>query len=77
MSGSTAVLLVILIGGFGVFDGWHWKLMHRSWQDYRTARATARRGTSALRAARSRNTWRAFLFGLGALVLLFLLTKSH
>jgi hypothetical protein len=77
MSGPTAVLLVILIGGFGVFAGWHWKLMHRSWQDYRTARATARRGTPAFRAARSRNTWRAFLFGLGALVLLFLLTKGH
>jgi hypothetical protein len=77
MSGSTAVLLVIVFGVFGVFAGWHWKLTHRSWQDYRTARRTARRGTPALRAARSRKTLRAFLFGLGALLLLFLLAKGR
>jgi len=70
MSGSTAVLLIILVGVFGVFAGWHRKLMQRSWQDYRTARATARRGTPALRAALSRNTMRAVFFGLGALLLL-------
>lgn len=77
MSGSTAILLVIVFGVFGVFAGWHWKLMHRSWQDYRTAKGTARRGTPALRAARSRNTLRASLFALGALLLLFLLAKGR
>jgi len=76
MSGSTAALLVILVGGFGVFAGWHWNLMRRSWRDYRTARVTARRATPALRAARWRHTWVAFLFALVALILLVLFAKA-
>src|SRR5580700_2965358 len=28
-------VLAILVGVLGVYVGWHWKLMHRSWQDLR------------------------------------------
>jgi hypothetical protein len=76
MSGSAAVLLVILIGGFGAYLGWNWKLMHRSWQDYGNARKAAKRGTPALRTARSRNTWRALLLTVVALLVLLLFAKS-
>jgi ferric-dicitrate binding protein FerR (iron transport regulator) len=76
MLASTVGLIAILVGVFGVFAGWHWKLMHRSWQDYRTTRATARRATPALRAARSRHTWRAVGFAVAALLILFLLAKG-
>jgi ferric-dicitrate binding protein FerR (iron transport regulator) len=76
MLDSTVGLVAILVGVFCVFAGWHWKLMHRSWQDYRTTRATARNATPALRAARSRHTWKAFGFALAALIILFLLAKG-
>lgn len=69
------VIMVLLAGVFGVIAGWHWKLMHHSWQDARAAIWRARSRVPALRVARSRNTGKAFWYAIAAIALVFLIAK--
>ncbi len=50
--------------------GWHWKLMHRSWQDLRQIKAQAKGWIPALKTARSHHTSVAVLFAVIAAVLI-------
>jgi len=54
--------LALLVGIFCVYAGWHWKLMHRSWQDLREYRQRAKGYIPALRTARSHHTSVALVF---------------
>ena len=48
--------IAVLVGVFCVAVGWHWKLMHRSWQDLRQVKEQARGKIPALKTARSHHT---------------------
>jgi hypothetical protein len=63
--------LALLVGAACVWAGWHFKLMHRAWQDLRAARATIAR----VRRLRRRHTFRAFLFAVGLAAILFVLLR--
>lgn len=63
-------LLAVIIGVFGVVVGWHWKLMHRSWQDIRQVRAQAKGKIPVLKALRSHHTSVAIGFGVFAVLVL-------
>ena len=67
------LLFAIMFGVFGVFAGWHWKLLHRSVNDvgrYKSAVKEARRV--------EREHWgRAVMFGVAALIILVALAKVH
>jgi hypothetical protein len=54
--------LALLVGIFFLYAGWHWKLMHRSWQDLREYRQRAKGYIPALRTARSHHTSVALVF---------------
>jgi hypothetical protein len=54
--------LAFFVGAFCVVVGWHWKLMHRSWQDIRQVREQAKGKIPALKAARSQHTLKAVIF---------------
>jgi hypothetical protein len=58
-----------LIGIFCVYAGWHWKLMHRSWQDLREYRRRAKGYIPVLKTARSHHTSVALVYGVIAVVL--------
>ena len=62
--------VAILIGVFCVAVGWHWKLMHRSWQDLREVKELAKGKIPALKAARSHHTSVAIGFAVIVAVLL-------
>jgi hypothetical protein len=62
--------IAILIGVFCVAVGWHWKLMHRSWQDLRQMKEQAKGRIPALKAARSHHTSVAIVFAVIVAVLL-------
>ncbi|MGH3200952.1 MAG: hypothetical protein ACRDOA_06895 [Streptosporangiaceae bacterium] len=62
--------LAIFVGAFSVVVGWHWKLMHRSWQDISQVREQAKGKIPALKAARSHHTSKAMVFALIVAVLL-------
>ena len=64
------VLLAIAVGVVCVAIGWHWKLMHRAWQDVSQVRAQAKGKLPVLKSARSHHTGKAVVFGVIALVLL-------
>ncbi len=57
-------LFAVLVGVFGAVVGWHWKLMHRSWQDIRLVSLQAKGKIPALKALRSHHTSKALVFGL-------------
>ena len=67
------VIVVLIVGVFGVFAGWHWKLLHRAMTDtdrYKAAVKTAKKVEE--------DHWgRAVLFGVAALVILFAVVKMH
>lgn len=66
----TAV--AILVGVFGVYAGWHWKLMHRAVHDvarYKTAVKTAQK-------AQWEHVQRAVWFGIAALVILIVVAHA-
>jgi hypothetical protein len=66
-------LFAIMVGAFGVFAGWHWKLLHRAVND-------VGRYKSAVRQARKvewEHWGRAVMFGAGALIILVALVKIH
>jgi len=54
--------LAFFVGVFCVAAGWHWKLMHRSWQDLRQIKDQAKGRIPALKTARSHHTSVAVLF---------------
>ena len=62
--------LAIFVGAFCVIVGWHWKLMHRSWQDLRRVRRQAKGEIPALKSLRSHHTSRALVFAIVVAVLL-------
>jgi hypothetical protein len=62
--------LAIVVGVFCVAAGWHWKLMHRAWQDLRQAREYAKGRIPTLKTARSHHTSVALLFAVLAVVLI-------
>jgi|HubBroStandDraft_1064217.scaffolds.fasta_scaffold01266_3 hypothetical protein len=62
--------LAIVVGAVGVAIGWHWKLMHRSWQDLRQVKEQAKGKLPALKTARSHHTSIALLFAVFAVVLI-------
>jgi len=64
------VVLALLVGVFGVVAGWHWKLMHRSWQDVNRVRRVAKGEVPALKTLRSQHTTRALVFALVVVVIL-------
>ena len=64
------VVLALLVGVFGVVAGWHWKLMHRSWQDVNRVRRVAKGEVPALKTLRSHHTTRALVFALVVVVIL-------
>jgi hypothetical protein len=61
--------VVAFVGIFCVAAGWHWKLMHRSWQDLRQVSEQAKGKVPALKTARSHHTSVAILFAVIAVVL--------
>lgn len=65
--------VVIVVGAFGVFAGWHWKLLHRAVHDVDRYKASVRAAQKV-----ERGHWgRAVLFGVAALVLLVAVAKMH
>ncbi len=66
-------LIVLMVGVFGVFAGWHWKLLHRAVND------VTRYKTSVKAAQKTeREHWgRALLFGVAALIILVAVAKMH
>ena len=66
-------IVAILVGAFGVFAGWHWKLLHRAVND-------VNRYKTAVRSAKKveRDHWgKALLFGVAALFILVAVVKMH
>jgi hypothetical protein len=65
--------VAILVGVFGVYAGWHWKLLHRAVRDtdrYKAAVRTAQRV--------ERDHWgRAVMFAVAAVLILVVLAKMH
>ena len=62
--------IAVLVGVFCVAVGWHWKLMHRSWQDLRQVKEQARGKIPALKTARSHHTSVGLFFVVIVVVLL-------
>jgi hypothetical protein len=63
--------LAHFVGAFCVVVGWHWKLMHRSWQDVARVRTVAKGEIPTLKSLRSHHTSKALDFALIVAVLLF------
>lgn len=63
--------VAVLVGTFGVFAGWHWKLLHRGFQDVTRAKAAL----ATARSARRQHLGKAVLFAIAALIVLALLVK--
>jgi hypothetical protein len=63
-------LLAVVFGAFCLVVGWHWKLMHRSWQDVRRYRNQAKGRIPSLQAARSHHTSKALVFAVIMAVIL-------
>jgi hypothetical protein len=61
--------LALIVGAICVAVGWHWKLMHRSWQDVRRVRNQAKGRIPDLKAVRAHHTSKAILFALIVVVL--------
>lgn len=64
-------VVAILVGVFGVYAGWHWKLLHRGFQ----AVTRAKGELAAARRARLHHLGKAVLFAIAALIVLVLLAK--
>ena len=70
-------ITVILVGIFGVLAGWHWKLMHQSWRNLRSAMTQAKGRIPALKAARSHHTGAAFWYAVAAILIIAFIAKLH
>jgi hypothetical protein len=65
--------IAIMVGVFGVFAGWHWKLLHRAVHDVTRYKASVRAAQRV-----EREHWgRAVLFGVAALIILVAVVKMH
>lgn len=64
-------VVAMLVGAFGVYAGWHWKLLHRGFQ----AVTRAKGELAAARRARLQHLGKAVLFAIAALIVLVLLAK--
>jgi hypothetical protein len=65
--------IVIMVGAFGVFAGWHWKLLHRAVHDVNRYKASVKAAQKV-----EREHWgRALLFGVAALIILVAVAKIH
>jgi hypothetical protein len=62
--------LAIVVGVFCVIAGWHWKLMHRSWQDMSKVKAQAKGNIPELKAIRAHHTSKALIFAMIVIVIL-------
>jgi hypothetical protein len=71
--GSEMGLVVIIVGAFGVFAGWHWKLLHRAVSDADRYKAAAK----AAKKVEQEHWGRAVMFGVGALLILLVVAKIH
>jgi hypothetical protein len=66
-------LIAIMIGVFGVFAGWHWKLLHRAVNDVTRYKASVKAAQKT-----EREHWgRAVLFGVAALIIVVAVAKMH
>jgi hypothetical protein len=63
--------VIILVGAFGVWAGWHWKLLHRAASDVDRYKAAVK----AAQKVEMAHWGRAVLFGVAALVILIFLAK--
>ena len=68
--GNGVAAVAVFVGIFGVWAGWHWKLMHRSWQDMNRIRARAKGDIPELKAIRAHHTSKALVFAVIVVVLL-------
>jgi hypothetical protein len=67
------VFIAILVGAFGVYAGWHWKLLHRAVYDVSRYKASVRAAQKV-----ERQQWgRALLFGIAAIIILAALAGIH
>jgi hypothetical protein len=73
--GDGVLAVAVLLGVFCVAVGWHWKLMHRSWQDLRVAKAQAKGRIPVLKAARSHHTSVGLVFA--AIVAVLIVAVLH
>lgn len=65
--------IAIMVGVFGVFAGWHWKLLHRAVHDVARYKASVKAAQRV-----EREHWgRAVLFGVAALIVLVVVAKMH
>ena len=65
--------VAILVGVFGVYAGWHWKLLHRAVRDVERYKASVK----AAQKAELEQWGRAVLFGVAALIILVAVAKMH
>jgi hypothetical protein len=71
--GLRVSLVAIVVGAFGVFAGWRWKLLHRALQDVSRYKASVRAAQKA-----GREQWgSAVLFGVAAVIILVVVAKIH
>jgi hypothetical protein len=68
--------VAILLSIFGLYVGWHWKLMHRSWQDVNRVKRLAKGQIPELTKLRSHHTVKAFWFFV-AVVVIILVAVHH
>jgi hypothetical protein len=62
-------LMAVLVGVFGVYAGWHWKILHRAMRDVNRYKSSVRGAKKA-----ERDSWgRAIMFGVAAVLILIVL----
>jgi hypothetical protein len=71
--GLRVSFLAIMVGTFGVFAGWHWKLLHRAVHDVSRYKASVKAAQKV-----EREQWgRAVLFGVAAVIILVAVAEIH
>jgi hypothetical protein len=66
-------VVAIIMGVFGVYAGWHWKLLHRAMRDVDRYKASVRSAQKV-----EQDHWlRAVLFGVAAIVIVDVLLRIH
>lgn len=69
----AVAVIAIMVGAFGVWAGWHWKILHRAMYDVDRYKASVKAAQKA-----EREQWgRALLFGVAALVIVVAVAKMH
>ena len=70
-TGIDAKALALALAVFGAAVGWRFKLMHRAWQDVRTARETLK----MRQGQRRQHTTMAFFFAIATVLVLYVLLR--